>query len=141
MDDPERVVLRFYEACSRLDVDELMDYFADDAAWDNVPVGVLRGAPAIRAMLNFVVSDWTRDAKVHFEVSHIASKGNRVFTERVDHVESLGRRVDLPVAGVFQIENGKITLWSDYYDVQSYRQGLPRRLELPAGVRDAFQPR
>lgn len=103
-------------------------------------MGVLKGAPVIRAAFDWMVSDWTRDAKVHFEVSHIASKGTRVFTERVDHVESLGRHVDLPVAGVFEIEDGKITLWRDYFDEQTYRRGMPRRIELPASVRDAIQP-
>lgn len=140
MDDLEGLVLRFYEAWSRLDVDELMEYFSDDAVWDNVPIGIVRGSPAIRSWFQYIVSEWTREAKVHLEVLHIASKGNRVFTERVDHVESLGRRVDLPVAGIFQIEDGKITFFRDYWDEQSYRRGMPRRVELPASVRDSIQP-
>jgi limonene-1,2-epoxide hydrolase len=42
-----------------------------------------------------------------------------VLNERDDRVEIHGRWTTLPVAGVFEIENGKLTLWRDYFDRQA----------------------
>ncbi len=125
----EAFIRDFYEAWSRMDVEELMSYFTDTSVWQNVPDGEpLRGAPAIRKLLEWLVEDWTRDAKVNFEVLNMASRESLVFSERVDHVESLGRTIDLPVMGIFLIENGKIVEWRDYYDGASYNSGLPPRI-------------
>ena len=125
----EALVRAFYEVWSRLDVEELMSYFTETSVWHNVPDGEpLRGASAIRQVIEWLVEDWTRDAKVNFEVLNFASRENLVFSERVDHVESLGRRVDLPVVGIFLIENGKIVEWRDYYDAATFNSGLPPRI-------------
>lgn len=125
----EALVRAFYEAWSRLDVEELMSYFTETSVWLNVPDSEpLQGASAIRQLIEWVVEDWTRDAKVNFEVHNLASRKNLVFSERVDHVESLGRRVDLPVVGIFIIENGKIVEWRDYYDAAALSSGLPSRI-------------
>lgn len=125
----EALVLAFLEAWSRLDVEELMSYFTETSVWHNMPDSdPLRGASAIRQLIEWLAEDWTRDAKVKFEVLNLASRGNLVFSERVDHVESLGRRVDLPVLGVFIIENGKVTEWRDYYDAAAFSSGLPPRI-------------
>jgi limonene-1,2-epoxide hydrolase len=31
-----------------------------------------------------------------------------------------GKKVELPVAGVFEIENGKIKAWRDYFDMAAW---------------------
>ena len=43
-----------------------------------------------------------------------------VFTERVDRFRIMGKQVALPVAGVFEIRNGKIAAWRDYFDMQTW---------------------
>lgn len=50
----------------------------------------------------------------------ITTTGNRVLTERVDHFTIGDRQVDLPVAGVFEVHDGAITTWHDYFDLQTY---------------------
>jgi len=39
-----------------------------------------------------------------------------VFVERVDEVTLDGRQTDVPVVGVFRIENGLVASWREYYD-------------------------
>jgi limonene-1,2-epoxide hydrolase len=39
-----------------------------------------------------------------------------VLNEREDRFEIHGRWVTLPVAGIFEIRDGRITLWRDYFD-------------------------
>ncbi len=31
-----------------------------------------------------------------------------------------GKKVELPVAGVFEVKDGKITAWRDYFDMQTW---------------------
>ena len=33
--------------------------------------------------------------------------------------------VELEVAGVFEVTNGEITLWRDYFDLATYQNQLP----------------
>ena len=56
------------------------------------------------------------------DVLAIASRGNVVFTERVDHLTVAGKEVALPVAGVFEVRDGKIAAWRDYFDMGSYQR-------------------
>lgn len=54
------------------------------------------------------------------EVVGIASRGNIVYTERIDHHTfpdpALGP-LALPVFGVFVLENGLIQEWREYFDL------------------------
>jgi limonene-1,2-epoxide hydrolase len=45
------------------------------------------------------------------------ASGPLVMNERTDRFEMHGRWVDLPVAGVFEVHDGLITLWRDYFDL------------------------
>ncbi len=62
----------------------------------------------------------------HFsaELIHIASKGDIVFTERVDHHwDEQGRDLMTPhICGVAEIREGRISAFRDFYDVACYRQ-------------------
>ncbi|MCH8920498.1 MAG: limonene-1,2-epoxide hydrolase, partial [Chloroflexi bacterium] len=42
------------------------------------------------------------------------------FTARVARFEMAGKKVGLPVAGVFEIEGGKIKAWRDYFDMAAW---------------------
>jgi limonene-1,2-epoxide hydrolase len=55
------------------------------------------------------------------ETVRIAAEDNLVFAERIDHfVLRNGKRFDLPVNGVFELENGKIQRFSDYFNLPSF---------------------
>jgi limonene-1,2-epoxide hydrolase len=47
---------------------------------------------------------------------NVAVNGNTVLTERMDTFIGKGFRSELPVMGVFVVENGQITEWRDYFD-------------------------
>jgi limonene-1,2-epoxide hydrolase len=111
----EALVRRFCEAFPRRDVDELLAFFAEGATYHNIPFPPAVGTDAIRATLeSFVPASPT----LEFVLLHVASAGNVVFTERIDKLSFGGREVELPVAGVFEVEGDRITAWRDYFDVQ-----------------------
>jgi limonene-1,2-epoxide hydrolase len=115
--DNEQIVRRFCAAFSQRDIDELLEFFADDAVYHNIPMEPARGKDAIRATLEAFVPG---SPEIEFELRHIASAGTVVFTERVDRMTFAGNHVALPVAGVFEIEDGRITAWRDYFDLQQF---------------------
>ena len=60
---------------------------------------------------------------VDWEIVRQVSSGDlaegTVLNERDDRVEIHGRRTTLPVAGVFEVRDGRITLWRDYFDKET----------------------
>jgi limonene-1,2-epoxide hydrolase len=118
----EDVVLRFCEAFGRRDLDEILGFFAEDAVYHNIPMEPAHGIDAIRALLESFVPG---SPSMEFEVLHVASAGSVVFTERIDRMSFGGNAVQLPVAGVFEVADGRITAWRDYFDMQQFLGGAP----------------
>ncbi len=115
--DPDLVVRAFCECWSRCDLDEMMSYFAADAVYHNIPMEPNVGHEAIRAFLT-VFLESTSD--LDFAVHHQVSAGNLVMNERTDTMTIGDKSVVLPVAGVFEVADGKIVAWRDYFDMTQF---------------------
>ncbi len=117
MSDNTDLVTAFCKAWSNRNVDEILGYFTEDAVYHNMPMPPMQGKPAIKTLLQQIVSptSW-----IEWETLNMAEAGNVVFTERVDRFEMGGKKVELPVAGVFEIEGGKIKAWRDYFDMAAW---------------------
>lgn len=118
---PEQLIRDFCAAWSRLDVEELMGYFTDDAVYHNMPGPPTNGAADIRASIARFLGGWQ---KTQWDILNLASNGNVVFTERVDRIDTNGKHIDLPVTGVFEVDGEKIRAWRDYFDLQTYLRGM-----------------
>ena len=115
--DNEQVVRAFCDAFPRRDIDEILGFFADGATYHNIPMAPAVGEDAIRGVLELFVP---ASESIEFEVLAIASAGDTVFTERVDRFVMGDRKIELPVAGVFEVRDGKIAAWRDYFDMQMF---------------------
>jgi limonene-1,2-epoxide hydrolase len=124
MADPTTIVQHFCDAWAKGNLDNLMAFFADDAVYHNIPVAPVSGKAAIRATIEGFT---TGVESVVFETHRIAAAGNVVFTERDDiFTFTTGARVSLPVAGVFEVnEDGRITAWRDYFDMNMFVSQMP----------------
>ena len=49
-------------------------------------------------------------------------RGNVVLNERVDRVTMGGKEIALPFAGLFEIRDGKIAAWRDYFDFATWQR-------------------
>jgi limonene-1,2-epoxide hydrolase len=121
MSDSEQLVREFVGAWSRLDADELADYFAEDGVYHNVMLDPVEGRDAIREFIAGFAADWT---DTEWEIRNLASDGDVVFAERVDRIETEDGDVDLPVVGVFEVEDGEIAAWRDYFDMGTFVEGM-----------------
>ena len=55
---------------------------------------------------------------IDFQVHRQVSDGDLVMNERTDVMRRKGGEpIPLPVTGVFEIENGRIKAWRDYFDM------------------------
>ena len=53
-----------------------------------------------------------------------AAAGDIVFNERLDRFEIGDRWVEISVAGVWEVRDGKIQLWRDYFDLAQFRDQM-----------------
>ena len=121
----EQVVRGFCAAVQAKDVEQLRPFFADDVVYHNIPMEPVRG---IVATLDALAAMFAMFETVEFELTHLAVTGNAgregstVLTERVDRV-TLGATVaPMPVMGAFEVVDGRITVWRDYFDVNQVGQ-------------------
>jgi limonene-1,2-epoxide hydrolase len=110
----DQIVTAFCASWTAGNVDAIIEAFTDNAVYHNIPMAPLVGKEAIG---QFIRSFLTADASIAFETRHQLSHGNVVMNERVDIVTTHGKTVRLPVMGVFELADGKITAWRDYFDM------------------------
>lgn len=118
--DNERIIREFIAAWSRLDAAELVTYFTEDGTYYNMPIQPVTGRENLQGFIHNFLSAWE---KTDWEILNIVADGDLVFAERVDRTVVAGRKVDLPCVGVFEMENGKIKMWRDYFDMATYTEG------------------
>lgn len=119
---PAEIVEAFCDAWSHGDLDALMAFFAPDAVYHNIPVDPLQGHEAIRSMIEMFTTGVER---IEFRIRNLAANGHVVMTERVDVFVRPDVTIELPVMGTFEVRDGKIAAWRDYFDLQQYMSQLP----------------
>jgi limonene-1,2-epoxide hydrolase len=120
--EAEKIVTEFCNAWPRKNVDELIGFFTDDAVYHNIPFEAAKGKEAIKAAINTFLP---MAKSLHFKVLNSAGVGNLVFNERVDIFDlGNGKKIELPVAGVFEITGTKISAWRDYFDLAMYTKQM-----------------
>jgi limonene-1,2-epoxide hydrolase len=120
--DPVAIVKSFCAAWASHDLERVMSPLHDRIVWENVPLGIVAGKEAVREKLARV---FARSSRLEWVVHDIAlSPNGRVLTERLDIVEVDGRRIDIRIMGIFELAQGRITLWRDYFDLEAYKRDM-----------------
>jgi limonene-1,2-epoxide hydrolase len=111
------IVEQFCAAFAQRDPAALLEYFAEGAVYHNMPMAPVTGKDAIKGVLDMFLAP---AESVEFVMLAIAGAGDVVLTERLDKFVLGGKTVELPVAGVFELKDGKITAWRDYFDMATW---------------------
>jgi len=94
----------------------------DNLVYQNVGFPTIRGRARAMKLFRGMEGRVGFEAKIH----RIAVNGSTVLTERTD-VLVFGRlRLQFWVCGVFEVSDGRITLWRDYFDMWDMTKGLVR---------------
>ena len=96
---------------------------ADDILWQNVGYTTMRGRKRIMRLLQMGRGRGGFEVKFH----RIASEGSAVLTERTDAIIVGPFRLQFWVCGVFEVHDGRITLWRDYFDAFDFFVKAPLR--------------
>ena len=111
------IVRRFCAVWSNVDPDEIAEFFTDDAVYHNIPMDPITGRDAIKS---FIAGFAGGAEQIDFRVRNIVADGDVVLTERVDVFVMPNGKVELPVMGTFEVRDGKISAWRDYFDLKQF---------------------
>lgn len=120
-------VRTFIAAAEAKDLVRAAELLHDDVRYENVPVDPIVGRDATLAMMEMFLSS---ASAIEWQVLRELEVGDVVMNERLDRFRINDGWLDLPVAGVFEVVDGRITLWRDYFDMNTY---MTRLAELTAG--------
>ena len=109
------IVLAFIDAWNNMDWDGAAGLLTDDIIWHNIPMAKVEGKAAVDQAIRGMSPE-----SVDWQVISIAENRNQVLTERIDRFDMSGKKkIDLPVMGTFEITDGKISAWRDYFDLRT----------------------
>lgn len=122
MESPIELVRRFCAAWSdNVATAELAAFFSDDAVHHNIPMAPVVGREAIaNNIASFIRPGAPGIESIQFRVVNIAANGPVVMTERVDVFKLQNKSFELPVMGIFEIRDGRINAWRDYFDLNQF---------------------
>lgn len=109
----------FIASWPSMDLERILAFFAEDAVYTNIPIDPpSQGVEAIRKTLAGFLG---MAKKIEFEVHHQAENAHGVvMNERTDRFHLDGRVAAARVMGVFEIRDGKIVAWRDYFDLAQF---------------------
>lgn len=119
---PAQLVTAFIQAIEAKDLETALELVSENCEWDNVPLGKVIGREAIRGSLGPMLD---AASEVDWVVHRQAGEGHLVFNERLDRFHMPFGWLEVAVNGVWEVHDGRITLWRDYFDEASYRSQLP----------------
>jgi limonene-1,2-epoxide hydrolase len=119
---PSDTVTSFIRAIERNDLDVALALVDASCEYDNVPIGKVHGPDGIRSVLAPMLDGATT---VEWVVHRQVGDGPVVFNERLDRFHMPFGWIEIPVTGVWEVRDGVITLWRDYFDEMTYRRQLP----------------
>lgn len=112
--DPAQIVEGFLTALQDEDYDAMLAALDDDLVYQNVGLPTIRGSHRTVKMLRRALS--RPNAGFEVKIHRSATNGNSVLNERTDVIVFGPLRLQFWVCGVFEVHDGRITLWRDYFD-------------------------
>jgi len=124
----DAMVREFLAAWERRDTDHIIDRFTDDGVYHSIPLTPIAGKAAIREF----VAGFADVPPGRLVIHHQVATDRVVMNERTDHITLNGQPVALPISGVFEIEDGRIKAWREYFDLGPARAAYAATPDAPS---------
>ena len=110
--DNADIVRSLLEALQAQDFDTFASLVAEDLVYENVGLPTIRGGKRVVKLMRGM------EGRAAFEVTfhRNVAEGSTVLNERSDAIVWGPLRLQFWVCGVFEVHDGRITLWRDYFD-------------------------
>ncbi len=119
------LVTAFIDSWQHKDVDRILDFFTDDAVYINIPIDPPNhGKAQIRAVLEEFMG--MAEAMEFITYHQGETPDGLVLNERNDRFLINGKWLELPVMGIFEVRDGKIAKWRDYFDMNQFTSQMAR---------------
>jgi limonene-1,2-epoxide hydrolase len=109
----DQLVRRFMTAWERRDAEFIIGCLSDDAVYHSMPLTPIVGKEAVAAW----VRGFAGKPAGRLEIRHQVAANNVVMNERTDVIVLNGRTVTLPICAVFEMRDGQIRAWREYFDL------------------------
>ena len=109
----DRMVREFLAAWERRDTAHIVDRFTEDGVYHSVPLTPIVGRAAIQEFVAGFAGKPSGRIEIHPQVA----TETVVMNERNDHIFLNGKPVSLRIMGVFEIRDGHIAAWREYFDL------------------------
>ncbi|MUL80328.1 MULTISPECIES: limonene-1,2-epoxide hydrolase family protein [unclassified Mycolicibacterium] len=109
---PSVTVETFLNALQEQDFDTAENALAQNLVYQNVGLPTIYGRNRAMKLFRSMQGRTGFEVKIH----RIAADGAAVLTERTDALVFGPLRLQFWVCGVFEVHEGRITLWRDYFD-------------------------
>ena len=120
--DNARIVEDFLKALENQQFETFDALLADDIVYQNVGLPTVRGRRRVVKMMRGMEGRMGFEVKFHRNVA----EGNTVLNERTDAMIIGPVRLQFWICGVFEVHDGRITLWRDYFDLFDCTKALVR---------------
>lgn len=114
-------IREFIASWSDLDAPKLAAYFTDDGTYHNMPAKPVSGRANVEKFIAGFLATWTETT---WDILNIVEHGDVVICERLDRTKTTNGNVDLPCVGVFEMQQGKIHVWRDYFDMSTFMSAM-----------------
>lgn len=116
------IVKEFIGKWEARDTDGLVAMVADDLFYHNIPMDPIESPEALRA---FAAPMLEMASEVDWVIYHISECADgTVMTERLDRFCINGKWLEIKLMGAFEIKDGKIWKWRDYFDLGQFQAGM-----------------
>ena len=120
--DNAHTVEVFLTALEDQDIDAAGAVLDENLVYQNVGFPTIRGRARTLKLFRGMEGRASFEVKIH----RIAVNGTSVLTERTDVLVFGPVRLQFWVCGVFEVTDGRITLWRDYFDMFDFTKALAR---------------
>jgi len=115
---PVEIVNAFIAAIEAKDIDTAVSMVSETVSYENVPMKPISGRDNVAATLEMFL---TQASNVDWRIVSQWAVDRTVINERIDRFQIGDGWLELPVAGIFEIDdNDQIVLWRDYFDMNTY---------------------
>jgi limonene-1,2-epoxide hydrolase len=111
--EPMTVVRAILAAWDARDFTAVLALFSEDAVLHSMMIEPIVGRASIEARLARLKS---APHKAELRILRMGVVEGCVFAERLDVITLNGRATGVPVVGVFEVEDGRVKVWREYYD-------------------------
>ena len=108
------VVREFCAAIDRKDLTAVGSLLDDKVVYHNIGSEPAVGRDAALAAVKF---QFDMFEPISFRIRNLAEVGDTVLTERIDEITVNGVMAPVPVMGTFEVTDGRIVKWRDYFDM------------------------